>query len=312
MTSLEQYQPCEPVTTRTVLTHIPEFYRTNVRYYCEAHGLLNIGSRAQEAVGEALSNFTHAAFVLDEVRYESVEVFIQILKHPEIADMVATVPVRELASVPELRVSGYKAKQLGNPLRRTIDEAYEPDGPEDPVGYVATYQGIQIPYRSPEHYALIERAIRAKVVQNPWVRSALVGKNFNERRQITHVLMDTEGRPKEERPTTSLPAEVFVTILMRMRHEEQMAHLTQLAAQGDITYHLNRFYLNEVHKADFRNILRLSYKAEAIKWMRSLTPRGMRYGSADEATRLRMVRNFSARSGIIDLDALAREAGLIK
>ena len=103
-----------------------------------------------------------------------------------------------------------------NSLQNQID-ALE----EEPIGYVTNYQGIQIPYRSPEHYRLIERAIRAKVEQNPNVQEALVGREKHDRREITHILRREDGTAIQESLITSLPAEVFTTILMKIRQEMQ-------------------------------------------------------------------------------------------
>lgn len=210
----EALKPQESFTTEKALTHIPEMYKRDTALFDEGSGTLNIGSQETEAAAALLSNFAATPFELDGQKYKSVEGFIQALKFP---DVEGTGKQQRVSSL-----EGYKAKRAGNKVKARIYAAYETNPPEkEPVGYVTNYQGIQIPYRSSEHYMLIERAIRAKVDQNPDVLQALIGINNDDRREITHILQRDDGSVIEESPITALPAEVFTTILMRIRKEKQ-------------------------------------------------------------------------------------------
>lgn len=64
------------------------------------------------------------------------------------------------------------------------------------------WKGKKIIYRSQEHINLIEKAIRAKFVQNPTAMKALLA---TKGMKLTHNL-------GPESPTTSLPAQIFISI----------------------------------------------------------------------------------------------------
>ncbi len=203
-----------PFTPERALTHIPERYINNPKTFAEQSGIINVGSNESDPRSRLLSNFARTPFVLDGVRYASVEAFIQALKVPDADE-------QERIST----LVGVEAKKVGRDYRAEISGSYELGGEGvEPEGYVTNYQGIQIPYRSPEHYALIERAIRAKFDQNSGALDALVGDRYSERARITHVLARSDGSIVEESPTTALPAEVFTSILMNIRHEKQMEY----------------------------------------------------------------------------------------
>ena len=72
--------------------------------------------------------------------------------------------------------------------------------------------GSPIIFGSDEYYALIERALRAKVEQNESVREAL---RLTARRELMH---DTGT---EEDPGTSLPKVRFLAMLSKIRGEAQ-------------------------------------------------------------------------------------------
>lgn len=92
------------------------------------------------------------------------------------------------------RVDGKEAKRVGRKSKATR----------------ATYQGREFWLGSPEHHALIKRAIRVKLEQNPEVARAFVATHP---RPIIH---DT-GQP--EKSTTAFPATVFTRILTELRDE---------------------------------------------------------------------------------------------
>jgi hypothetical protein len=74
------------------------------------------------------------------------------------------------------------------------------------------WKGEAIRYQSPEHTALIERAIRARFNENPEALRAL-------RATEGLTLMHDVGHP--DSPTTSLRREQFVDILTRIRDEHK-------------------------------------------------------------------------------------------
>jgi hypothetical protein len=74
------------------------------------------------------------------------------------------------------------------------------------------WRGVQIPYGSSQHHALIERAIVQKCMQNDDCKEALLGTGDLK------LIHDTGAR---ESPHTSLPATVFCDILTRLRSKLQ-------------------------------------------------------------------------------------------
>lgn len=151
---------------------------------------LNIASGAYESIGKALSNFARRPFVLDGKQYESVEGFYQGLKWSD--------PVKR-AEVAQL--SGPEAKSAGRGSKATSFE----------------YEGKTIDFRSPEHYALMKRAIKASLEQNP---------------AILEEFQATSPRPMEhktgrrENPKSGYPSAEFIKTLLEVRSET-------IAAKGD-------------------------------------------------------------------------------
>lgn len=143
---------------------------------------VNIGWSKDDWRVRALSNFSESHFVIDGVEMTSTEGFIQGIKWPE------GHPNRELA----FKSHGFAAKKLGK-------------GAE---GKVVWWNGQTLIWRSVEHIALIDRAIRAKFEQN---QDAMVALLATEGEDITHDL----GKPED--PNTSLPAWAFCGTLMSIR-----------------------------------------------------------------------------------------------
>lgn len=142
---------------------------------------LNVASMSAEPIGRLMSNFAHTPFVLDRVRYESVEgSYVSLLTQDEELRM-------------RLRgMSGREAKAEGRKLERTR----------------GWYDGAEIALGGEAHVALIKRAIAAKLHQNPEIAEAF---RLTHPRPIVH---DT-GRP--ERVGAVFPASVFVRILSELR-----------------------------------------------------------------------------------------------
>jgi predicted NAD-dependent protein-ADP-ribosyltransferase YbiA (DUF1768 family) len=146
--------------------------------------VINISSVSADWRGVALSNFGLSPFVLEGVLLASVEGFVQGIKFPE-GD-----PRRETA----FGSWGGDAKRLGDTADRSG----------------AYWGGARLPYGSPAHHRLIERAIRARIAQCRGLQEAL---RSTARARLIH---DT-GSP--EQPTTSLPAAIFCRILTEIRAE---------------------------------------------------------------------------------------------
>lgn len=141
---------------------------------------LNVWSKSSEEVGRLLSNFARTPFTLDGRSYASVEGFYQGLKAAE---------PEERARIAKLWGSAAKAAGKG-----TFD--------------VFEYDGRRIRAGTPEHFALIRRAIAAKLDQHLDLRAAF---RATHPRPIRH---DT-GRP--DGPSAVFPAAVLVAILTDLR-----------------------------------------------------------------------------------------------
>lgn len=145
---------------------------------------LNVTIGSGDWRARLLSNFPFFPFLIDKEMMASPEGFIQGIKFSEHN------PMRRMA----FDAIGKGAKRLGRGAERKF----------------VWWKGKAIPYGSPEHHKLIERAIRAKFGQNEKAMKALLA---TEEMTLTHDL----GHP--ESPKTSLPAKVFCDILTRIREE---------------------------------------------------------------------------------------------
>lgn len=152
---------------------------------------INIGSNGKWPAN-VLSNFAATPFVIDEVSCASAEGFIQALKFPTI-EMQAHV----------CSLVGRAAKFAGKKAAKRIQRQQK-----------VWWQGQEFPFRSKEHFALIERALRAKFTQSERAKRALLA---TRRATLAHDL----GHP--ESPLTSLPAREFVRMLVKIRAELEKA-----------------------------------------------------------------------------------------
>jgi hypothetical protein len=155
---------------------------------------LNIASYSDDWRARLLSTFAATPFLLrcpdgTEIRCASVEGFWQGLKWPEGS------PERGRA----FSLVGLQAKMAaaGAPASETL-----------------TYCGRNLQIGSPEHHALGETAVRAKLEQNDDVRSALLATGDLV---LTHFLVDEESQPVPDSKT--FPAAVFCDIWTRLRSE---------------------------------------------------------------------------------------------
>ncbi len=158
---------------------------------------LNIASYSDDERARLLSTFAQTPFVLrcgaTVIRCESVEGFWQGLKFPE-------------GSADRARVFalwGIDAKRAG---------AHAPQSAE------IEFCGRRVRRGGPDHHALAELAMRAKLEQNPEVRAALLATRGL---RLTHELVDEEGKPIPD--SLTLPAAVFCAIWTRLRADVEAA-----------------------------------------------------------------------------------------
>ncbi|MGB6156626.1 hypothetical protein [Castellaniella sp.] len=144
---------------------------------------LNVSFVSDDWRGVALSNFCLAPFVMDGVLLASVEGFIQGIKFPEgNANRQQAFTTWEWA-----------AKKAGQGAQRNL----------------VYWAGQQLPFGSPAHHALVERALRAKFAQN---QGACLVLKATGRAVLVH---NTDEGP--EPALTSLPAARFCQVLTDIR-----------------------------------------------------------------------------------------------
>jgi hypothetical protein len=144
-----------------------------------------------------LSNLAHTPFTVDQLKFASVEAFVQSIKWPE-------GPKRERIQL----LWGFEAQRAGNNINKQIRRMLS-EGQRKACVY---WGGRSIEYRSGEHLSLIERAIRAKFETHSEARDCL---------KTTGDVPLAHEMGKKERPTTSLPAAEFCLIMNSIREELQ-------------------------------------------------------------------------------------------
>ncbi len=171
-----------------------------------APGVINISSRSRYEAGKICSNFaqTPFRFTLDAsacalLRLERVAPSGLLLPAGSVEGLVQGLKIADAAE--QIRVfalSGAEAKSAGRSAPQSVGER---------MVYV---RGVPFGYKSPEHRALIEWAIRQKFGQNETARQALL---WTGEATLTHNLGKFDPKPGK----TSLPKEVFIRILTEMR-----------------------------------------------------------------------------------------------
>jgi predicted NAD-dependent protein-ADP-ribosyltransferase YbiA (DUF1768 family) len=143
-----------------------------------------------------LSNFAATPFVFDGVRCNSAEGFIQALKfrNPEMQKHVCA-------------LVGKGAKMAGKKAADRIRREHK-----------VWWQGQEFEFRSEQHFGLVERALRQKYTQSDRAKRALAATRDCA---LTHDVVQSDSQH------TSLPADVFVRILYRIRAELQAADRTR-------------------------------------------------------------------------------------
>jgi predicted NAD-dependent protein-ADP-ribosyltransferase YbiA (DUF1768 family) len=150
---------------------------------------LQVWSKSPDASVRLISNFAVTPFELDGRCYQSVESFWQALKFDNAAER------RRVASM-----DGPAAQKAGKAR---------------PYGATVTYQGRSVPVGTWEHWALMERACRAKFAQNEAAQAALLATG---RRPLVHQM---------RRDSRTIPgvimAAIWMTIRDRLRETEPAA-----------------------------------------------------------------------------------------
>ena len=165
-----------------------------------------------------LSNFAHTPFTIDGREFASIEAFVHFVKIPQGAEgrMLKHLKI----DLPGLHGStAYKVgKEINKVLQPRLEamiDAQENWGSLKHNERVSVrWNNEQFQYGSSEHHALLERAIREKFAQNLDAREALLATG---NATLVH---ETGG---SESKLTSLPKEVFVSILTSIRSELQTA-----------------------------------------------------------------------------------------
>jgi hypothetical protein len=149
------------------------------------------------------SNLTFAPFILDGIRYASVEGLWQSLKYPD--PLLVNDPRNSWdypATRAQVRLSfGFWSKGLGDAANKLMKENQYKD---------VSYQGLPFDYKdkamgSEFHYQMIKNAIQAKVDQNPAIKALLI---------------KTKGlilRPDHKMRSNSPAAYYYYDILMEIR-----------------------------------------------------------------------------------------------
>jgi len=148
---------------------------------------MNISSKG-DWPANVISNFAATPFVLDGVACNSGEGFIQALKFPN----------------PEMQkhicsLVGLGAKKAGRKAASRIR-----------IQRKVWWQGAEYEFRTDDHFALIERGLRAKFTQSDRARRALLATRDAT---LTHETGHSDDG------WTSLPAPVFIRILYKIRAE---------------------------------------------------------------------------------------------
>ncbi len=61
---------------------------------------------------------------------------------------------------------------------------------------------------------------------------------------------------------------------------------------------------------DVLAIVKLGYRYATVAWLKSLTPKGMKYGNATAEERIEAVKKNAQLAGIADIQQLAKKAHL--
>jgi len=164
-------------------TRGPAYPVAEMETECNEHRPLNVWSQSSEEIGRLMSNFAHTLFTMDGTEYAGIEAFYACLF---IQDPARRERVR--------RMYGVRAKHE-IPKRK-------------PETFLYLDQAIGV--GSTEHFALVKRAIRAKLRDHPAIAAAFVA---TRPRPIQH----ETGHP--DPPDSEFPKQVYCRLLHELREE---------------------------------------------------------------------------------------------
>jgi len=80
--------------------------------------------------------------------------------------------------------------------------------------------------------------------------------------------------------------------------QEQLDKIIKKAERGDVTYDLNRWFGQRMRQDDSEllEIQKQGFISEAVSWLKSTTPEGMKYGKASKEERLAKAREFTEKA----------------
>ena len=93
--------------------------------------------------------------------------------------------------------------------------------------------------------------------------------------------------------------------------KEQIEEIRRLAQFGDVTYHLQRHFSVQMRdeNSELIEIQRLGYISESIRWIKAMTPEGMKMGTGSTELRLEKAKEFAELAGTT-VEEIAAENGL--
>lgn len=77
--------------------------------------------------------------------------------------------------------------------------------------------------------------------------------------------------------------------------EQKLEEIRKKAQRGDVSYDLNRWFMAKIKEGDpeLLEIRKQGYISEALKWLKSMVPEGMKYGHASRGQRLEKAKEFA-------------------
>jgi len=93
--------------------------------------------------------------------------------------------------------------------------------------------------------------------------------------------------------------------------QEQLDKIRRKAERSDVTYDLNRWFGQRMRQNDSEllEIQKQGFISEAVAWLKSTTPEGIKYGKATKEERLAKAREFAEKAQTT-IEELAEQHGI--
>jgi hypothetical protein len=93
--------------------------------------------------------------------------------------------------------------------------------------------------------------------------------------------------------------------------QRELDKIKKKAWAGDVTHDLNRWFGEGMRQNDpqLLEIQRQGFVSEAVAWLKSTTPDGMKYGKASKEERFAKAREFAAKAQTT-VEELAKQRGI--